>query len=108
MNLTFRLVLVGIQIAATGAALVVAWRAICVISNMDIRRRAHCYPRFAGFGCGYILLALEALGSIPLYWQPQIDIGAVMWVTASALLILCDPRRRARWEDRHRATGRPG
>jgi len=87
-----------LQILATAACAVVAWRAATVVMHMDLRTRGRRYGRWLGFGLGYALLAVCAVGSLVSVWNSPMQIGYAMWPIASALLIVFD--RRKRREDR--------
>lgn len=85
------------QLLGSVCACVVFWRAVCVVSHLDFRRRTQHYVHWLLFGLGYILLALCALGSLPQIWRDCLDFRDILWVVASAMLIIFDRRRRKQW-----------
>lgn len=88
-----------LQLLATLACALVAWRAANVVMHMDLRTRGgRRYGHWLGFGVGYALLAVCAVGSLAAVWESPMQIGYAMWPIASALLIVFD--RRKRREDR--------
>ena len=85
---------VGLQVWCAVAAAVIFWRAFGVIHSLDWRRVQGSKLPFVMFSAGYILLALSSAGSLLAVLQDKIEMGYVAWLTASALLILFDRRRR--------------
>lgn len=86
--------LVFLQVLSTVAGAIVAWRATMVINGMAHGRRGN-QPFWAwlGFGLGYVALAGAAVGSVLAVWSEQLHFGLVVWLIASAALIVCDRRR---------------
>ena len=89
-----------INLVATIAGGIILGRSICVINNMDRKRRGVVYLQFLAFGTSYGLLACAALFAVAQIWD-GVD-GAVNWLflLSSAGLIVFDRRtRRAGLDD---------
>lgn len=85
------------QVIGTVCALIVAWRAICVVSHLNFKKRNEHYIHWLLFGLSYCLLAVCALGSMFQIWRDCLDLRDVLWCVASAGLIVWDRRKRKRW-----------
>lgn len=73
---------------------VVTVRCFCVIRKMQLRGRSCSYPRFLGFGVAYAVLMTAALWAAIELLQGSGGFRDLMWLAASAGLILFDRRRR--------------
>ena len=83
-----------INVIATACGAVIFFRAVNVIRHMDRRTWTGRYITWLAFGLSYALLAVASLGSVISFWQGRFEIEHIVWLGASAGLILFDRRKR--------------
>lgn len=76
----------------TACALIIFVRAVNVLRHMDVRKRSRNYITWLAFGISYALLATAAAGALFALWGGRLDLGYLIWLAASAGLILFDRR----------------
>lgn len=84
--------IVGIVFAIFCAG-IIAWRVMAVVNKQDRKNRRHCYARWLSFGLSYSLLLLAAMATVSLAMQGSLRLADVLWMTASAGMILFDRRQ---------------
>lgn len=83
-------------VVAGGLSVIIAFRCIRVIHNMDLRHRSVSYWRWALFGLSYAVTCIAALGAAAHIIENHGNAGDWMWLSAGAGLILFDRRKRRR------------
>lgn len=86
--------MIALSILATLCAGVVLARCICILDNMDHRRRDESYLRFLAFGLSYVFLAVASLSAMFLCWDGVISLSGILFLLSSAGLILFDRRKK--------------
>jgi len=91
------LALLLLRLAATAAGVVIFVRALNVLRKMNVHERSEHYLAWLAFGLSYALLAVAAAGAVIAIWSGEFAFGHLIWLGASAGLILFDRRRRGQW-----------
>ena len=79
---------------ATFCGVVIFARAVNVIRHMDRKKWSGRYITWLAFGLSYALLAVASFGAVLAIWEGRLEAEHMVWLAASAGLILFDRRKR--------------